>query len=108
MFENRPSVTKSLAQELYDIAAATGIGMDMMRLHPTLMAAHHDGSRARALHSVALELRIDVRTRETMRLAAQHMRDIADLIEAASNQRFEVLDEQAQGNGNKYMNDRRP
>jgi hypothetical protein len=87
MFENRPSVTKGIGQELSEIAAATGIELSLKRLPATLMTARQIGQRGDEMHSVALDLRVDVRSPESMKVAAAELRELADIIEAAARKR---------------------
>ena len=80
-----PQSKETVPQLLYRIAARTGIAVDSGRLQPTLTVVKAQERMPAMLESVALELRIDVRSREGMKAATAHVREIAALIEAAAD-----------------------
>jgi hypothetical protein len=81
---NRPEPVSSLPATLYSIAAHTGIVLDAERLQHVLIGAREDGGAPIAA-SITLELRIDVTSRDGIKLAAAQVREIADLIAAAAD-----------------------
>lgn len=84
---NVPANKDLLTQTLYAIAARTGLNLESERLSPTL---HHvssntvGGVQDGQPQVIDLELRIDLRTHESLRQAAAHVREIAERLEAAA------------------------